>query len=328
MPGLRKVLFLSKGPDSSSTRYRAMQFFTLLTKAGFVPCHQTISGHFGNYITALRSAQQVDCVIVLRKTFPYPFLWLLRKLSRRLLFDFDDAIFCNTDGSSSSTRMTRFAAIAAISDHVFAGNEFLAAQAKRFNPAVTVIPTVIDPAHYTAMTEKPVDSIDLVWIGSDSTRKYLVDALPWLAIAAEKIPGLRLKIIADFDLPGHGITTLPIRWTKDTESSELASAHIGIAPMREDDWSRGKCALKVLQYMASGLPVVSSKVGANEEVLGDETCGYLVSSPQEWVERLVELAGDAKLQRKMGDAGRARSTTKYSLATAFSIMANVLKEAC
>ena len=294
---MKKILFISKGADASSTRYRALQFFPLLQSAGFVPVHHTIGGGVRSYLLALRLAQQSDYVVVLRKTFPSVYLYLLRKYARRLFFDFDDAIFCNTDGALSATRMKRFAAMARLADHITAGNEFLAGQAKAFNTAVTVIPTSIDPDRYGISVIKPDDHIDLVWIGSKATRKYLTDAIPWIALAANHIPNLRLKIIADFDLTNSAIQTLPVEWHKETEAAELASSHIGIAPMRDDDWSRGKCALKVLQYMAAGLPVVSSKAGANTEIIGNGHCGYLATSQQDWVDCLASLAADPELRR-------------------------------
>lgn len=320
-----KVLFISKGAEASSTRYRALQFFPQLEAAGFLPTHHTVADGPGSYLAALRRARQADCVVVLRKTFPSLYLRLLRKCSRRLLFDFDDAIFCNTDGTRSATRMKRFVAMARLADHISAGNEFLAAQARTFNSAVVVIPTSVDPDQYRVETKKPDTCIDLVWIGSKATRKYLVDALPWLDLAAERIPSLRLKIIADFDLPDCGIPTLPVAWRKETEAAELASSHIGIAPMRDDDWSRGKCALKVLQYMAAGLPVVSSRAGANAEILADETCGYLAETPQEWVARLADLVAAPGLRHRMGEAGRTRVAADYSIAAAFARMRAMLE---
>lgn len=313
-----RLLFVSKGEDASSTRYRALQFFPLWREAGFEPAHVTASGGIKATFDMLRQASRADVVIVLRKTFPALLLWLLRRASRRLVFDFDDAIFCNTDGTPSRTRMTRFAAMARGCDHVLAGNAFLADHAAAFNPAVTLIPTCIDAARYCVEANKPTDTVDLVWIGSHSTRKYLAEAMPWLEAATEKVSSLRLKIVADFDLPDSGVATLPVAWHAETEARELAASHIGIAPMRDDDWSRGKCALKVLQCMAAGLPVVSSKAGANAEAIRDGEDGYLVSSPGEWAARIEMLAGDADLRRRLGEAGRRRAAADYSVEAVFA----------
>lgn len=312
-----RLLFVSKSETAASTRYRALQFFPLWRAAGFAPSHVTASGGPQAIMDMLRQAKRADIVIVLRKTFPAPLLWLLRRASRRLVFDFDDAIFCNSDGTASRTRMRRFAAMLRACDQVFAGNAFLARQAAAYNPAVTLLPTCVDAARYRIAAQPPQDALELVWIGSRSTRKYLAQAMPWLAAAAQRVPRLRLKIVADFDLPGCGVATLPVAWRADSEARELASSHIGIAPLSDDDWSRGKCALKVLQYMAAGLPVVSSKAGANAEVLDEGVSGFLVSTPQEWAERIALLARDADLRRRMGEAGRRRVETDYSVEAAF-----------
>lgn len=301
---MKRLLFLSKGEDASSTRYRALQFFEPLTAAGWQASHLTIAGSARNYLRALAAARRADVVVVLRKTFPAPLRWLLRRHARRLVFDFDDAIFCNSDGTPSATRMARFAAMVRGADHVLAGNDFLAANAARFNPAVTVVPTCLDIARYRVGADKPNGHVDLVWIGSGSTRKYLKEALPALRAAARLVPGLRLKIVADFDLPEAGIAVLPVRWSAAGEAAALADAHIGIAPMRNDDWSRGKCALKVLQYMAAGLPVVSSNAGMNAEIVRPGENGYLADSDAQWSEAIARLAGDAALRERLGEAGR------------------------
>ena len=319
----RRILFISKGDDSASTRYRALQFFPLLRQAGYAADHATVAGSPATYLGALRRATAADIVVVLRKTFPGPLLWLLRRVSRRLVFDFDDAIFCNSDGTPSATRMRRFAAMASACDHLLAGNGFLAAAAACHNPAVTVVPTCIDAGHYAGDHPKPRDSVDLVWIGSRSTRKYLVEALPALRLAAARVPRLRLKIIADFDLPDAGLATLAIPWSAATGARELGAAHIGIAPMRDDDWSRGKCALKVLQCMAAGLPVVSSAAGANAEIVLAGETGYLVGDDAAWAARIAELAGDATLRERLGAAGRRRASADYSLTAGFARLAGV-----
>jgi glycosyltransferase involved in cell wall biosynthesis len=284
----------------------------------------TAAGGLLLMLAAYRKAGTADVVVVLRKTFPAPFLRLLRYRARRLVFDFDDAIFCATDGSPSITRMRRFAAMAGVCDSVMAGNCFLARQAGCFNRKVTLVPTALAVERYAITAEKPVDSIDLVWIGSSSTRKYLIDALPFLRSAASRVPGLRLKVIADFDLPDAGFPVLPVRWQADTEAQELASAHIGIAPMRDDDWSRGKCALKVLQYMAAGLPVVSSRCGVNAEIIEDGVDGFLADDEASWAGRIAELAASAARREAMGEAGREKVAAEFDLPPVYQRLRSVL----
>lgn len=324
MPGQR-ILFVSKGEKTSSTRYRALQFFPCFRTHGYQPSHVTASGGLRAVIDTLWQASRADVVVVLRKTFPLPLLWLLRRVSRRLIFDLDDAIFCNPDGSFSTTRMKRFAAMAKASDYIFAGNQFLAGKSAQFNAAVSVIPTGLEVEKYAVVADKPEGHIDLVWIGSRSTRKYLVDALPALELAAQRVPQLRLKIIADFDLPQAAIPTLAVPWEAATEATELASTHIGIAPMRDDDWSRGKCALKVLQYMAAGLPVVSSNAGVNAEAVTPGETGYLASTPEEWAQAIQVLASNENLRLALGNSGRKRVKQDYDLAAVFSRIKTVLE---
>ncbi len=322
---MKRILFLSKGEDSPSTRYRALQFFPRLSEAGFEPVHVTMAGSPGSYLGALAEARRADVVVVLRKTLPGMLLWSLRKCARRLVFDFDDAIFANSDGSASATRAARFAAMARASDHLFAGNAFLAERAAACNPAVTVVPTCIDAARYDVTAEKPADHVDLVWIGSRSTRKYLEQALPALRLAAERVPGLRLKIIADFDLPDAGIETVPVRWSAEREARELASSHVGIAPMADNDWTRGKCALKVLQYMAAGLPVVSSRAGVNAEVVRPGDNGFLADSPEDWARAIEDLAGAPALRENLGRAGRELVLSRYATGPVFETLKGALE---
>lgn len=325
---MRELLVLSKGGDAPSTRYRAKQYFARMAAAGYRSHHLDLAGGVGNYAAALAAARRADIVLVLRKTLPAVLLWALRLCSRRLVFDLDDAIFCNTDGSPSTTRMTRFRQMASACDRVLAGNAFLAEAARRFNRHVDIIPTAVDVDQYTPSAEKPAGVFDVVWIGSSSTRKYLEEAIPALRQAAEHIPGLRLKIIADFNLDNPGFPTVTVRWRADSEALELASSHVGIAPMRDDDWSRGKCALKVLQYMAAGLPVVSSPVGVNGEAVLPGQTGYLATDDAGWVAALVALAKDPVQAQAFGMAGRQRVEAIYSLARVSTDLLAALDDTC
>ncbi len=318
------ILYLSKGIESASTRYRALQFFEPLAKAGYQALHMPLGGSPINYLLALKQAGKADVVIVLRKTLPLPLLWLLRKQARRLVFELDDAIFCNSDGSPSSTRMTRFSQMIRQCDHVIAGNRFLANTAHSINSAVSVLPTCVDADKYAIQATQPDEFFDVVWIGSSSTRKYLETALPGLRLAHQAIPQLRLKIIADFELPDAGLPCLAIPWRADTEALELSTAHVGIAPMIDNDWTRGKCALKVLQYFAANLPVVSSPAGVNAEIVTAGQNGEFASSPSEWAQALQKLATDPALRQRYASNGRAMVIRDFSRSAVLSKLTDTL----
>ncbi|MBV1913726.1 MAG: glycosyltransferase family 4 protein [Cycloclasticus sp.] len=313
------ILFISKSYNSSSTHYRALQFFPYLKSHGFKPKHVSSSGGLFAILKTLWLANQADVVIVLRKTFPLMITWLLRLVSKKLIFDFDDAIFCRSNGSISKTRMKRFKNIVSKSDHIFAGNQFLAHNSSKLNKSVSLIPTCLDVEKYNVKISKPTDSIDLVWIGSRSTSKYLLNLIPILDNIAATHPSLRLKVIADFDIPEAKIPTLIIPWTKSCEAYELVSSHIGIAPMIENDWTKGKCALKVLQYMAAGLPVISSNVGVNSEVITSNKNGFLVTTSDDWKEAIDTLVKDSKLRQSMGTTAH-QDVINYDIKKVFNLI--------
>jgi glycosyltransferase involved in cell wall biosynthesis len=323
---MQRVLFISKGSDSASTRYRALDFFPLLQQAGWQCTHITSTRSVFNYIKVLRAAARADVVVVLRKTFSHWFISQLRKRARRLVFDFDDAIFARSNGKRSVKRAKGFKRIVQHADAVWAGNRFLAEKAGEFNSHVHLVPTSIDMSRYSMNVEKSAEHIDIVWIGSSSTRKYLHMALPALTQACAHNNRLRLKIIADFDIYDTGIPTVAIPWSAESEAGELANAHIGIAPLSDNVWTRGKCALKVLQYMAAGLPVISSNAGANAEVVEDGNTGVLVNSHEGWVAAINELASDKGKREDFGAAGRARCEQHYSQRAIFVTILDTLNK--
>jgi len=310
----RRVLFISKGDRAASTRYRALAFFPGLRDAGWEPLHLSTQGGPLAKLGLLRAARRADAVVVLRRLFSAPMRTLLRKSAKHLVFDFDDAIFTSPDGRDSTSRRKGFDDIVRQCDQVWAGNEYLAEAARALNPRVTCLPTVLDPVKYQVSPVMPADRIDLVWIGSSSTRRYLESAIPMLDEAAKRDDRLRLKIVADFDLHSNAIPTIPRPWSDTNEATELASSHIGIAPMPDDEWTRGKCAFKVIQYMAAGLPVISSDAGANRDVVRYSVTGMLASTDNQWLEAIKTLADDADLRSRMGHAGRRRAIEHYSIA--------------
>jgi len=320
----KSILFVSKGENAPSTRYRSLAYFNALRMGGWHPRHITAHDDPLSRVELLRQVVRADVAIVLRKTFNVTFFYLLNLCAKRLIFDLDDAIFCRSDGYSSRTRQNRFARIARRCQQIWAGNTYLAETAQQYNPAVTILPTSLEPGKYAIKTEKSKDYIDLVWIGSSSTQKYLRGALPALEPLAKTFPVLRLKIVADFDLPSEYLHTVAVPWSEEKESGALTSSHIGIAPMPDNPWTRGKCGLKVLQYMAAGLPVVSSPVGANRQIVEHGFTGFHADSPEAWQSAIQRLVRDPNLRRVMGEAGRKRVMEEYSVDVTFPKMAAAL----
>jgi glycosyltransferase involved in cell wall biosynthesis len=318
------ILFVSKGEHAASTRYRALSYFDLIRKSGWIPIHHTIRGTFSR-VEFLRKASNADLIVILRKTFSTPYLILLGLFSKPLVFDFDDAIFVREDGSTQNRLMRRFARVVKRCNQVWAGNSYLGDAARQYNSFALEIPTSLDPAKYAVESDKPKDSVDLVWIGSSSTRKYLVQAIPILETLAIDFPSLRLKIVADFELATRNLCTAAIPWSEETEAKALRSAHIGIAPLPDNSRTRGKCGLKVLQYMAAGLPVVSSPTGVNKEIVEHGVTGFLAQSDGEWYAAIEKLINNDGLRQTMGENGQKRVMEHYSINTVYRHIEQQLK---
>ena len=313
----KKILYLSKGENASSTRYRALQYFPLYQQSGYHPTHLTISGGMLPFLRALLQATQVDTVILLRKTFPTPFFWLLRKVSKKLIFELDDAIFSNTDGRDSETRMSRFITTASQCDQVFAGNQYLADTAKMYQSNTSVIPTSLNTAKYNRPAERYTKDFVLVWIGSRSTKKYIASILPAIEVASKTIPHLRLKIVADFHLQSDCLPIDNIPWTEATEAAEINSADIGLAPLPPDNWTKGKCALKVLQYLSAGLPVISSSTSANGYAVENLKSGYLVDNESNWTQAIITAHQQREQLTIMGAYGQKRVRAEFDINVVF-----------
>ena len=319
----KRILFISKGENSASTRYRALAYFDFLRSKGWKPLHITAHGILPR-VKLLGIAKQSKVVVVLRKTFDQLFLNMLRLCSKNLVFDLDDAVFCKSDRSISKSRQLSFERITSSCEQVWAGNLYLADMAGQYNKAVKILPTSLDYRKYLIEVEKNSDYFDLVWIGSRSTQKYLKESLPLLESLSEIIPNLRLKIVADFDLPTIRLKTLAVPWSEQGEAKALASAHVGIAPMSDDPWTKGKCGLKVLQYMAAGLPVVSSPAGVNREIVQQGVTGFLAENAGDWKTAIERLFRDSELRHSMGKAGQKRVIEHFSVDETFRKMSEAL----
>jgi glycosyltransferase involved in cell wall biosynthesis len=204
-----------------------------------------------------------------------------------------------------------------------AGNEYLAAMFRQRGRSVTVLPTCVDPAHYIVKQHAAADPLRLVWIGSSSTLPYLAEIVP----ALRQIQNIRLITIADRTIDdAAGLNVEHVPWSLQSEAASLIRGDIGIAPTPDDRWTRGKCGFKIIQYMAAGLPVIASPVGANAEIVREGETGLLVSTPQQWIDAIVRLAGDPTLRGRMGRAGRERVVREYSIERAADVWAQLLRD--
>jgi hypothetical protein len=298
-----RILFLTHRSDTPSTRYRVTPFVERLRRAGHDARERVYSSGPLGLWRMLREARAADAVVLQKRLPPAWITRALRKRARRFIYDFDDAVYLRREGASASaTRERRFAAVVSAADAVVAGNSYLAAKARDHGARnVTVIPTVLDPARYEAAPRPAHEGVIAGWIGAGGNLPYLEALLPRL----RDLP-VRVRVVCDRFPEG----VEKIRWSEEGEAVAVAGMDIGLAPMPDDEWTRGKCGTRILQYFAAGVPVVAEDVGAHRDLVGGG--GFLVDSPEAWAARIRDLAADAGLRRRMGEAGRRRLRESFT----------------
>jgi glycosyltransferase involved in cell wall biosynthesis len=244
-------------------------------------------------------------------------LTFVRQRAKGIVYDFDDAVmYRNKNASSpySPTRKRRFARIVKAADHVIAGNTFLYDQARQYAKQVTVIPTAIDIKKYTPKNyNKKNTKVTVGWIGSSSTLPYLDHIKGVFEALGERYKHIELKIICDGFLDFKNIAVIKKIWNEKDEIEDLRSLDIGVMPLTDDPWSRGKCSLKILQYYGVGLPVICTPVGVNRDVVQDGVTGFWAITHDEWLEKLSVLIEDPLLRKMMGMRGGELVRESYSL---------------
>ena len=322
-----RVLVIANNLAQASYRVRVAALIEPLRQRGFELDVHLRSRRWGERRDLLRSASNYHAVLLQRKLLDPWDARLLRRPARRIYYDVDDAVMYHAGavGFLSRWRTTRrFRATAAVADRVVAGNEYLAGIFREQGATATVVPTVVDPARYIVKEHAETGEPRLVWIGSRSTLPYLRECVPALERAARDVPGLRLGTIADATIEGAAIPVEHIPWSAETEAAALARGDIGIAPTPCDRWTLGKCGFKIIQYMAAGLPVIASPIGANAEIVREGETGYLPKTLDEWPGVIARLARDVELRQRMGRAGRERCEREYSITRAADAWAQLL----
>lgn len=343
---MKKVLFIaSHRPDRNpGQRFRFEQYFDHLRENGY-DCHLSFIINAnddkvlyarGKYLhkallglkAALKrgsdalSGNRYDIIFIFREAF-FTGSTLFEKLFARsrakLIFDFDDAIW-HFDVSEANKKLGflknpgKTAQIISRVDLVFAGNRYLADFARHYNEHVVIIPTTIDTDLYIPGPFNQGREVCIGWSGSITTIRHFQIVVPALKKIREKYGDqVRFKVIGDGAYRNPELGIQGIAWSKDDELKELRAIDIGIMPLPDDEWSRGKCGLKGLQYMALEIATVMSPVGVNSEIIRDGENGMLASGEDEWVQKLSQLIDDQALRRRLGQAGRQTVLEGYSV---------------
>jgi len=346
-----KILFLIPYPlhQAPSQRFRFEQYTTILKDKGHKLSFQSFlqSHNWQLFFKRGKNAAKIialtaglirrfgilfrvpvfDFVFIHREATPLgpPVIeWIIRTILRKkIIYDFDDAIW-TTDRSTESTIVawikwrSKVRLICRWSHKISCGNEYLSAYARQFNGQVVFNPTTIDtlnlhrPENYRRGSSP---GVTIGWTGSHSTLKYLDGFGIILEKLKNRFPFVRFVIIADRPplLSDDWVTFVP--WSKDTEMEDLATFDIGIMPLPDDEWSKGKCGFKALQYMAMEIATVASPVGVNTSIIDHGVNGFLCKTETEWINTLEMLIVDAALRQRIGKKGREKVTNAYSVSS-------------
>jgi glycosyltransferase involved in cell wall biosynthesis len=293
-----------------------------------------IRGIVGRFLVLFRLSRY-HFVFIHREALPLGpavFEWFVSRVFRKkIIYDFDDSIWL--PNTSKENRMvasfkshSKVKSICRWSYKVSCGNLYLATFAKQFNASVIINPSTIDtqnlhnPALYKvfpkesgALRTQSGETITVGWTGTHSTLKYVDSLVPVLQRLESTYPHFRLVVIANKkpSLALQSLTFIP--WSKDREMEDLLQLDIGIMPLSDDIWSRGKCGVKALQYMALGIPAVASPVGVNTEIIDHGVNGFLCTTEEEWLTCLKSLIDHPALRLQMGERGKKKVIDHYSV---------------
>lgn len=340
-----RILFLVPYPtEGASNRVRVEQYIPYLEAEGmsckirpfvnksfyrvlYLPhCYMEKAFWFAictvNRILDILRALRYDIVFIHREAYPLggPVIEMLLHMMRKpIIFDFDDSIFLHNTSEHNIyierfKRPDKVSKIIAMSKLVIAGNDYLKLYALSFNKSVITIPSPVDTDKYSpALTRQDNKKVVIGWVGSNTTKDFLYDLEGMFIDLSRRYANIVIKIVGAsfYSMKLKNVTNKP--WLINEEPDDIRSFDIGIMPMPDNEWTRGKCGFKSILYMASGIPVVCSPVGVNKEIVEDGVNGYLAKDHDEWVNRLSRLIEDRHLRQKFGAAGRIKVEQAYSL---------------
>jgi glycosyltransferase involved in cell wall biosynthesis len=301
-----------------SARYRILAFQPWIERAGLNFRVEPLAETLGGRVRQLLQSRRNQVVFLLRRLLPVWQQLLLRRAAARLVYDFDDAIFLRESnhprGSYSYARASRFGRICRLADLVIAGNDHLAAHARRSGSQVDVVPTCVDCSAYPTANHGDHDPVRLAWVGNAGNLRRIVDGLGEVfeSLANEQ-PRLLLRAVCNQFPEIRGLEVERRLWSSATEASDLAGCDLGISWLPDDAWSPGKCGLKAVQYMAAGLPVLASPIGVHRSMVPAEV-GEQPHDAAAWRAAILRLARDPARRAFLGAAARRHAERHFDLA--------------
>lgn len=313
-----KVLFVARPENHPATRYRVIQYLDCLKKADVnsevIHFPNTIIG----WLKLFKKSPEFDIVLFQKKRVPPFWLKRLKTTKVKLVYDFDDAVMFNSSrhpNSESPLRMKHFIAMVKNCDGIIAGNSYLKSLAEPHNKQVWIIPTAVDTSKYPVKSyyQNSDSPIILGWIGGGKSLVFLKPLENVFEKLAKQHKDIQLKIVCSEFLDSASIKIIKKQWSENDEINDILSFDIGLAPLPDDPWSRGKCATKLLQYMSAGIPSVAAAVGVHNDIIKDGINGFLASNNDEWFNKLNRLIEDKILRQKSGAAARETVEKSYSV---------------
>ncbi len=271
-------------------------------------------GYASRLLDALH-AGRYNAVMCEHEVFPFlpaAMELMVSKLNARFILDYDDAAHCKYERWPVLRK--KIARLMAAAETVVVGNSHLAGYARKFTQHVTLIPTVVNLAAYPNHQDAaPSSKIRIAWIGTPMTANYLKPLIPELGRLQKKHPHVGFRFIGAGSFAANGLRIESREWSTATEGRLLSECDIGIMPLSDTEFTRGKCGLKLIQYMACGLPVVASPVGVNRNLVEENRNGFLAANAGEWFEKLEALIENAGLRKRLGESGRRKVAAQYTV---------------
>lgn len=341
---------------AGSSRMRSFQYFPFLEKSEIQPVakpffddaylrdlytgKKNIFSVLKSYIRrffVLFTVFRYDIVVIEKEIFPYLPAFaerVLRLLGVKYIADYDDAIFHNYDQSKNSLIRNflgnKIGKVMKYSRVTVAGNQYLADYAVKSGAGkVEIIPTVIDLNRYSVKRDSISENENFVvgWIGTKSTfEKHFLLCKSWIQKLQQIDPNIVFHIVGINQYDGFGKNVKFIPWSEKSEVAEILKMDVGIMPLQDSLWERGKCAYKLIQYAACGIPGIASDVGMNREVTVHEETGLLISGPDEWMSAVLRMKNDHKLRKRTGLQARALVEEQYSLQVTAEKWVKLLKQ--